>query len=121
MEQLVKETLISLKDYLDRLVPAVEEMSEYFVKQQESEGLKILVQAIEGLQWTMEVVTHTKPTLETYGIEVDELRLQEVFGELTDALQNQDYVLVSDLIQYEILEFLNTCKSGLNKINFELQ
>lgn len=121
MEQnIVYEALESLYDYSFRLIDGINVVVEDFRQQREDKGLKILPQIIEGLQWAIEVVFRTKYVFKEYGIEIEEEEIKNLLNELLDAVENQDYVLISDLLEYEIIELLKKWQKGLQKMNFKV-
>ena len=115
-QEIMYEALNELNSYLARLNKGINDAVEYFRSEKEDEGIKLLIQIIEGLQWSMEVVFKTKPILEEYGINLDEGQLKELFKELISGLENKDYILIADLLEYEILELIRSWQEGLKKM-----
>ena len=73
------------------------------------------------MEWSVEVVFKLKNSLAIYGLEIEEVKVNNLLNELKDAIENEDYILISDLLQYEILEILKEWKSTLEKIDFNAQ
>jgi len=59
------------------------------------------------------VVGHTKPILAEYNFNCELENINIIFKEMMEALQNQDYVLLGDLMEYEIVPFLNNLESAI--------
>ncbi|MBS4538140.1 hypothetical protein GOQ27_06680 [Clostridium sp. D2Q-11] len=117
-DNIVNESLYSLDKYLDRLIPGIEEIIKCFSEDKEGEALKLLIEAIEGINWCIKVVILTKPTLETYDIEVDEKKIKDLLLEFENALKNEDYVYVNDLLEYEMLDLFTYWKKGISNVSF---
>lgn len=115
---IINESLNSLNEYLDKLIPGIENIVDYFSKDNEGEALKLLIEAIEGINWCLEVVILTKPTLEKYNIEINEKNIRKILLEFEQALQNEDFVYVSDLLEYELIDIFKYWKKEISNISF---
>lgn len=115
MDKKLVEIFEELDRYSDKLIPAVEKTVKYFRSQREDQAINLLIPVIEGLQWTVEVAFKTKHILEDNGVTVQEGKVNDTLKELVDALENQDYVLIGDLLEYEILEMLRNWQKGVRK------
>lgn len=113
----LQELLSSFQEYVGKLIDGIEKCIEYFRSQQEHLALPLFADIIEGLQWTIEVAFGTKEVLKQYEIEIDETQINQVFKELLEAVQNQDYVLTADILEYEVLEWLSLCRQQLTQIS----
>lgn len=103
-EELVKETLESLTDYLPRLIIGCQKIAEQFHSADEATAMQSLPNALEGLEWVIQVVSE----LQKFGVlaEFDLARITSHFPELESALVNRDYILIGDLLEYEIVPVL---------------
>lgn len=115
-EKLVYETLQSLYDYLIKLVSGIESLVEDLRTQREEKVSRILPQIIEGLKWSIEVIDYSRNVLEKHNFVIEDEKIKDVFGELSEAVNNNDDVLLCDIFEYEILDILKQWKSGLEKI-----
>ncbi|GAX88905.1 hypothetical protein [Effusibacillus lacus] len=106
MNKLVEETLQSCQEYIPRLIEAHEQLATYFQGNEEAKGLDLFQLYIEGIDWLQQSVRgiqnldHSKIP----GIQVDEVNPKLI--EIEEALQNRDYVLMGDLLDYEITPIL---------------
>ncbi|OEH86731.1 hypothetical protein BHU72_00185 [Desulfuribacillus stibiiarsenatis] len=114
-KQLIDESIESFREYLPKLIKGSEQVLEYFQSQQDGEAFSTLVYVIEGLQWTLDLVSLISPHLESKGIIIEESRITEVMNDFHQALENQDLVLISDILEYEVLEILREWLNSLNK------
>lgn len=97
-------------NYLPRLVNGIKEMVTFFHSQKISNGLNMLSQIIEGLDWVAKA----------YGL-IPGNNPQHISGlnnmlyEINNALTNKDYVLTADIFEYEIISILENIQNETNK------
>lgn len=94
----VNDVLTTLNGYLSKLMPAIKDCASHYQSGQLSEGLNLLINIIEGLDWVIKIAATN--------IEMQENHMRETnlkLNEIVKALENEDYVLVGDLLEYEIL------------------
>ncbi|AYD41455.1 hypothetical protein D4Z93_09260 [Clostridium fermenticellae] len=70
----------------------------------ENEALKLMPLIIDGMQWTAQAVVLTKD-LYKKEIELDEFN--QKLKEVAEAIENEDYILVGDLFEYEVIPILD--------------
>ncbi|MGV8145777.1 MAG: hypothetical protein ACLKAK_03590 [Alkaliphilus sp.] len=116
-DKIMYEALETLREYLPKLIAGIKTTIDYFRENREDEGTKLLVQVIDGIQWSVEVVSKTKIILMQYEIIIDDSKLSEILGEFEEALRNKDYVLIADLLEYEIIVLLDEWSFVLNESN----
>ncbi|WP_066055877.1 hypothetical protein [Robertmurraya korlensis] len=100
MEQIVIDTLESLKEYFPKLINGSREIAEYLQEGNEAKALSVMPQLVEGLQWVFEAVMG----IQNNGFlnDINLLDLKDNFQEMVEALEIGDHVLLADLLQYEI-------------------
>ena len=87
----------TLNDYLLKLIPAIKKCAGHYQSGQISEGATLLLDMIEGLHWVVSAMAKYGP--EDHNIGEINLKLNEV----VEAFENKDFILVGDLLEYEIL------------------
>lgn len=97
------EALKTADKYMDNLKNGINSIVEKFQDGHESDALHLLPLAIDGLQWMTQVMTLTKDV--QIG-SVDLSKFNEKLNEIVEAIENEDYILVGDLFEYEILPIL---------------
>lgn len=97
------EALKSAKEYLPKLIGGVDTIVELSQNGEYSKASQIVLDASDGFQWIIDLIALTKDELKK---EVDESELVEKFSEIVEALENEDYILVSDLFEYEVKPIL---------------
>lgn len=111
--ELVQSILISAAAYLERSIPAVENLAESFYTDVNTDTWQNLSDFLEGLQWlsqsteAMDDLPGLADIVEDYekwNIYCQKVReLQAIATELDEPLQYTDYVSVGDLLLYEVL------------------
>ena len=99
-----KEVLITVDEYLYNLKDGIKNISDLIQEGKEQESFNIIAQVADGLQWTDEAINATK------NYHNNKLDLEEINGfieEISEALENEDYILVSDLFSYEIMPIVD--------------
>lgn len=102
--EIVRETKQSLLEYLPKVIDETKRAAEYFHTDREATGLKSLATLTDAYRWVLDAVNGIK---NNGGLE--EISLKETtdfLREIEEALSIQDYIAVSDLLEYEILEIL---------------
>ncbi|AZR73894.1 hypothetical protein BBF96_11140 [Anoxybacter fermentans] len=109
--ELVIEGLIEGINYLPRLLEGLNESSLSFREGKQNKGIKLFEQSIDGLNW----VNHILVGLDVYILSMDQFQknsgnyhedkagFEQIIKELMTAWENEDYVLISDLIEYELI------------------
>ncbi|WCN38139.1 hypothetical protein [Aneurinibacillus uraniidurans] len=97
------EVLETAQEYMVKLCQGIETAGEYLMAGNEGEALNYVVQIIEGLQWLLEVIVLTQDAQKE---SIDITEMLAYFHEAREALENQDYILLSDLLSYEVAPIL---------------
>lgn len=101
--QLAKETLVDAAEYIKRLLGAIDDIVDKFLSGREDLALTDYVNFVEGIQWLFTVIQLTKDYVAELGLTViSDEKFVAVLNELIEAFENRDYVLVGDLLNYEI-------------------
>jgi len=97
-------------------------LSDKFRTGETSEALSILPYWTEELRQYLTYISDIKNFFESSGIDgfysdlaADQVQWVETFGELVEAQENSDWVLVADLFEYEIVEIINKCMKILQE------
>ncbi len=95
----------------------------------EAEGLKLYGSALELLSWFCELlraIELTNPTayqqliVEGYPLSQIETNLKSRLGDMLEAQQKNDWILVADILEYELLELIDRWKKPLEVLREEL-
>ncbi|MEY7998805.1 hypothetical protein AB8U03_01110 [Clostridium sp. Mt-5] len=97
------EALKTADEYMDNLKSGISSAVEKFQSGEENSALQIIPLVIDGLQWIVQVVTLTKDIQKG---EIDLFEFNKKLNEVVEAIENEDYVLIGDLFEYEIIPSL---------------
>ena len=99
--ELKRETLEMANEYMNNLFSGVKHSVELLYSGNESEGFSLIPSICEGIQWVTEVLALTKnEDLDLVNILYGKLE------EIIESFENKDYILVADLLNYELLSVL---------------
>lgn len=122
----IVEILISTSEYLNRAIPAVEELAKDFYNKVNTEVWQQVNNLLEGIQWlsgtfnTIDSLPNLTGLLDDYekwNLYSQALReLQEVTASLEEPLQFADYVTVSDIMLYEIKPAMEKLYSNIPSV-----
>ena len=122
-KELVDDILSSTVDYLNRVIPLTEELSNKFYRESIGEDWNNLKDLLEGISWListfssidgdgrLSLVIASYENWNEYSGEV--YGLQDTLGDFEEAMSNQDNVAIADLLQYEIHPKFETMRERL--------
>ena len=114
IEALIARNIDNAGNYLDRLLPGFEKATQLFRTGNEQEANRYFLDIIDGIEWFSEVVTQTlaatggDPATLKLGPETLQDRNERLLSyttQMVEANQNRDWVLLADLIEYELTPF----------------
>jgi hypothetical protein len=100
VEEIVVETLESLKGYLPKMILGCQNTAENLQRGNEAAALQLVPDIVEGLEWLLQAISGVKANGQLQELEFS--TLTQHFQELVSALEVGDYVLLADLLDYEI-------------------
>jgi hypothetical protein len=105
-QELIYETKKSCEEYLPRLINACDIISEK-IQINDVEWFNIYELFLEGLSWFVSAVQGIKNVSENELTEVDMREFDILLKEVEETLSNKDYVMLADLLAYELKEKLS--------------
>lgn len=119
----IGELLMSTNDYLVRMIPAVETLADSFYQEVDAGVWKSLDDMLEGIAWlgnSFKIVDGLPnldgimPNYEKWNQYSKALQeLQEVLPNMQESLELGDYVLVADIILYEVKPALENMQANI--------
>ena len=101
------EVLETAREYLDNLSQGIIQVGEMIQGGDEISASKRMVSVFEGIEYIIKVIELTNIKDKN----LDEINnLNEQLEELIDAFENEDYILVGDLFQYELKPIVENMK-----------
>lgn len=106
------EVVTTYNDYLERLDSATRHFCEDLEASNYREISEVLPAIVEGLEWLNEAiagfVSLQKVAEDSYQ------NFQNTVGALHEALENKDYILLHDVLEYDLLPLLKELRVVLN-------
>lgn len=97
------EVLHTSSEYLGKLIPGINNILEFYRSGNELKANRMIIDVIDGLLWLTEAFTLTQDIQKE---KMDVSCMNEHLSEMLSAFENSDYVLLSDLLEYEVLPIL---------------
>lgn len=104
------EALQTANEYMERLEDGIREVVEFFQSGDITKACEIIPDITSGIEWIIDVINLTK---ESQAEKIDVDVINEKLQELIEAFENQDYILVGDLFNYELLPLLKDVHSKI--------
>lgn len=95
--------------YLPKLINGIREIAALLHSGKTSEALDSLNLIIDGIDWTIKGLAESFKNFEE-----DISRTNMILGEINKALNNNNYVLVADLFEYELVALLEQISQSIN-------
>lgn len=103
------DVLLEIKEYINNANNLIEDLIEDIRK---NNYLEDLVDLLEGLTYCIFGLKAIKQD----EIEVSIENLQRNLTEITEGIENRDFNLIADIVEYEMLEILNDLNENLQMI-----
>lgn len=110
----IEETFLTVKDYLEKFIPASSNIADNFYGELTDKEWSKFSQLVEGLDWILKAMDflenltiNEKQKKATFNIKME---IERIVSEMDNNLQKQDYVMVGDLIQYDLIPVLQNYK-----------
>ncbi|MZH45545.1 MAG: hypothetical protein F3739_00680 [Nitrospinae bacterium] len=122
LKDLLANNLSNAKEYLEKLIPGFQKAADLFRMGNEQEANKFYLQIIDGIDWFSQVVltiiNAQQHALDGQSLEERQKKLNELMGQMLEANKNQDWVLMADLLEYEMVPFYEEWQKVL--LNIEI-
>ena len=125
LKDLVATNLANALDYLKKLIPGFEQAADLFRAGNEQESNKYYLQILDGIDWFSQVVSvimspdegETElPDTDDESLEVRQKKLTDLMSQMLEANENQDWVLLADILEYEMVPFYKDWEKILSKL-----
>lgn len=98
-DEFIKEKLDMIEEcieYMERVIAKIDTVCPNIRKK---EGIEVIAQISDGFSAVLQIVKHTSSVT---GIEIDDSVVSEFVSDMVDGMENGDFNLVADIIEYEI-------------------
>lgn len=108
--EFVNNLLLSAENYINQAIPEILDLSEEFYQNPTSESWERFNQMLEGVDWIHQVILSVdqdsnlqKPSNWMNYIS-HTVKMEAGLADLHEAVENKDYILVADIVRYELVE-----------------
>ena len=125
LKDLVATNIANALDYLKKLIPGFEQAADLFRTGNEQEANKYYLQILDGIDWFSQVVSVIMkpddgktelPDADGESLQVRQEKLTDLMSQMLEANQNQDWVLLADILEYEMVPFYKDWENILSKL-----
>ncbi|MCY6959557.1 hypothetical protein [Clostridium brassicae] len=102
------ETLQTASEYIEKLEAGIIETVRLFKSDEEGKATKMIAHIIDGMEWISDAMRLTGGV---HKKNIDCSEINDKLLEIVEAFNNEDYILVGDLLEYEILPIIGQWKS----------
>lgn len=121
LQDVLANNLKNAKEYLEKLIPGFQKAADLFRIENEQEANQYYLHILDGVDWFSQVVLTIMQSrgkeLEGESLEERQKKLTGLMAQMLEANQNQDWVLMADLLEYEMIPFYEEWKELLSRIN----
>ncbi len=114
LSQIVNKNLTNIRAYLNKLIPGIEKAAELFRSGDEKEANQFFINIIDGMDWFSQVVESLEKAVDLIpgsqkmpegAVKERQERLITLIQQMEEANKNKDWILLADLLEYEILPY----------------
>ena len=120
LKDLVANNLDNAKEYLEKLIPGFQKAADLFRMGNEQEAHKFYLQILDGIDWFSQVaqtiVNSRENELEGQDLKDRQGKLTDFMTQMLEANENQDWVLLADLLEYEMIPLYEDWREALSRI-----
>ena len=125
LKDLVATNIANALDYLKKLIPGFEQAADLFRTGNEQEANKYYLQILDGIDWFSQVVSvimepdedETElPDADSESLQIRQKKLTDLMSQMLEANQNKDWVLLADILEYEMVPFYKDWETILSKL-----
>lgn len=126
LKELADEVVLSVGDYLNRAIPVVTELAQKFYREPSADCWHQLAELVDGVNWLLDSFSlidreiALNPHIQGYPNWDEYLQriysLKEIMGQLGQAMESRDMVLIGDLLNYEVIDLFKQMKELLDSM-----
>lgn len=114
---LLLESFQEMNNYIYKLKDGISNIVNLLASEQEQEAFNMIVQLTNGLEWINNVFASVKEisNIDFEEVEFDEMieSFQNILESIVDSIEDKDYVLLSDILEYELSEIIEKIEKNL--------
>ncbi|MFY0543159.1 hypothetical protein [Brevibacillus sp. H7] len=114
-QELINETLESMKDYVPKLVAASEKIAQD-IQSHQGGWVDIFIAYSEGMVWLTQAISGIQQLDQQILKDWDVAALAPLISQLNIALEQEDFVSLCDLLEYEMKPLLLSYDDKLKRL-----
>lgn len=107
------EALKTAVEYIDNLKNGIGDLVVYINQDNYQSGITLVPQIVDGIDWLVQVISLTN---DLHKGKVCVGNINENLEQIIEAIENEDYTLIGDLFNYEILPILEDIQINAKRI-----
>ncbi len=111
INELQKETVESINEYLTNLIPAMDKMVAELRGDILEDTWEYLRMIIDGFNWVIEAYNGTKSFFESNQKSIDDTDMESAVKELSHTFHNKEALETSNILEGTIIPFLKNLKA----------
>ena len=119
LQDLLANNLTNAKAYLEKLIPGFQKAADLFRMGNEQEANQYYLQVLDGIDWfsqvVLTIVNAQENKFEEKSLEERQKELTGLMAQMLEANENQDWVLLADLLEYEMTPFYKDWQELLSR------
>ena len=119
LQDLLANNLTNAKAYLEKLIPGFQKAADLFRMGNEQEANQYYLQVLDGIDWfsqvVLTIVNAQENKFEEKSLEERQKELTGLMAQMLEANENQDWVLLADLLEYEMIPFYKDWQEVLSR------
>ena len=119
LQDLLANNLTNAKAYLEKLIPGFQKAADLFRMGNEQEANQYYLQVLDGIDWfsqvVLTIVNAQEKKFEEKSLEERQKELTGLMAQMLEANENQDWVLLADLLEYEMIPFYKDWQEVLSR------
>ena len=113
------EALKSAGEYLEKLIPAMEQVIGELKGDMQEDTVDFLLQIIDGFNFMIETYNVTEDLVNDPERLINDDELEKTVSELSDGFSKKDYKAIASLLESDIVPFLKVFKEAANRLSEE--
>ena len=112
-QELLDGALESCREYFEQMTKVFERVADQFRSEDTHKAQQSFQKAIKGADWFVQLLTHYKVVHENLrgpvamSWKAAEFKLLSILNQVLDASERKDFVLLADLLEYEVINCFN--------------
>ncbi|MCR5831550.1 MAG: hypothetical protein K6G67_05330 [Lachnospiraceae bacterium] len=116
IEEQKNEALKTVAEYLEKLIPAMENVIAEIKGEMQEDTVDFLLQVIDGLNFVIETYNVTRDVVNDPEPLINDDQLEKAVGVLSEGFSKKDYPAIADELSGDIVPFLKVFKAAADKI-----